>query len=193
MHLSELPVYSVWQVNQYVKQRMDEDQLLAGLLVRGEISNYKKYPSGHHYFSLKDDRGAIRCVLFRGDAFRLRFQPSNGMRVVAYGRVSVFPRDGQYQLYCTELFADGQGDLHAAFEQLKERLAREGLFEQDAKQHKWDCYSCLLHNSCFLRGLSSTRESKNFPYHVYKLNSGCKDSYFFRTCVNRSALLHVYN
>ena len=134
MHLSELPVYSVWQVNQYVKQRMDEDQLLAGLLVRGEISNYKKYPSGHHYFSLKDDRGAIRCVLFRGDAFRLRFQPSNGMRVVAYGRVSVFPRDGQYQLYCTELFADGQGDLHAAFEQLKERLAREGLFEQDAKQ-----------------------------------------------------------
>lgn len=96
--------------------------------------HYKKYPSGHHYFSLKDDRGAIRCVLFRGDAFRLRFQPSNGMRVVAYGRVSVFPRDGQYQLYCTELFADGQGDLHAAFEQLKERLAREGLFEQDAKQ-----------------------------------------------------------
>ena len=134
MHLSELPVYSVWQVNQYVKQKMDEDQLLAGLLVRGEISNYKKYPSGHHYFSLKEDRGAIRCVLFRGDAFRLRFQPSNGMRVVAYGRVSVFPRDGQYQLYCTELFADGQGDLHAAFEQLKERLAREGLFEQDAKQ-----------------------------------------------------------
>ena len=134
MHLSELPVYSVWQVNQYVKQRMDEDQLLAGLLVRGEISNYKKYPSGHHYFSLKDDRGAIRCVLFRGDAFRLRFQPSNGMRVVAYGRVSVFPRDGQYQLYCTELFADGQGDLHAAFEQLKERLAREGLFAQDIKQ-----------------------------------------------------------
>ena len=119
MRLSELPVYSVWQVNQYVKQMMDRDQLLAGLLVRGEISNYKKYPSGHHYFSLKDEQGAIRCVLFRGDAVRLRFQPANGMRVVAYGRVSVFPRDGQYQLYCTQLFADGLGDLHAAFEQLK--------------------------------------------------------------------------
>ncbi len=134
MRLSELPVYSVWQVNQYVKQMMDQDQLLAGLLVRGEISNYKKYPSGHHYFSLKDEQGAIRCVLFRGDAIRLRFQPANGMRVVAYGRVSVFPRDGQYQLYCTELFADGRGDLHAAFEQLKARLAREGLFDQDAKR-----------------------------------------------------------
>lgn len=134
MRLSELPVYSVWQVNQYVKQMMDQDQLLAGLLVRGEISNYKKYPSGHHYFSLKDEQGAIRCVLFRGDAVRLRFQPANGMRVVAYGRVSVFPRDGQYQLYCTQLFADGLGDLHAAFEQLKERLAREGLFAQEAKR-----------------------------------------------------------
>ena len=134
MRLSELPVYSVWQVNQYVKQMMDRDQLLAGLLVRGEISNYKKYPSGHHYFSLKDEQGAIRCVLFRGDAVRLRFQPANGMRVVAYGRVSVFPRDGQYQLYCTQLFADGLGDLHAAFEQLKERLAREGLFAQEAKR-----------------------------------------------------------
>ncbi len=134
MRLSELPVYSVWQVNQYVKQMMDQDQLLAGLLVRGEISNYKKYPSGHHYFSLKDEQGAIRCVLFRGDAVRLRFQPANGMRVVAYGRVSVFPRDGQYQLYCTQLFANGLGDLHAAFEQLKERLAREGLFAQEAKR-----------------------------------------------------------
>ena len=80
--------------------------------------------------------------------------------------------------------------------ELREEKAPElhkAYIEQDAKQHKWDCYSCLLHNSCFLRGLSSTRESKNFPYHVYKLNSGCKDSYFFRTCVSRSALLHVYN
>ena len=134
MNLSELPVYSVSQVNGYLKRLMDGDGLLAGLLVRGEISNYKKYPSGHHYFSLKDEQGAIRCVMFRGDASRLRFRPANGMQVVAYGRVTVYPRDGQYQLYCSELFTDGQGDLNAAFEQLKAKLAKEGLFDTAAKQ-----------------------------------------------------------
>ena len=134
MNLSELPVYSVSQVNGYLKRLMDGDGLLAGLLVRGEISNYKKYPSGHHYFSLKDEQGAIRCVMFRGDASRLRFRPANGMQVVAYGRVTVYPRDGQYQLYCSELFTDGQGDLNAAFEQLKAKLAKEGLFDPAAKQ-----------------------------------------------------------
>ena len=134
MNLSELPVYSVSQVNGYIKRLMDGDGLLAGLLVRGEISNYKKYPSGHHYFSLKDEQGAIRCVMFRGDASRLRFRPANGMQVVAYGRVTVYPRDGQYQLYCGELFTDGQGDLNAAFEQLKAKLAKEGLFDPAAKQ-----------------------------------------------------------
>jgi exodeoxyribonuclease VII large subunit len=131
---SEFPVYSVSQVNRYIKDMMDGDGLLSGLLIRGEISNYKKYPSGHHYFSLKDEQGALRCVMFRGDASRLRFQPANGMRVVAFGRITVFPRDGQYQLYCNELFADGVGDLSIAFEQLKERLGKEGLFSQEAKQ-----------------------------------------------------------
>ena len=108
---------------------MDSDELLSGLLVRGEISNYKCYPSGHHYFSLKDGEGSIRCVMFRGDAVRLRFRPSNGMKIIAFGRVSVFPRDGQYQLYCSDLLADGKGDLNAAFEQLKEKLREEGLFD----------------------------------------------------------------
>ena len=134
METGRFPVYSVSQVNGHVKQLMDGDYLLSDLLVRGEISNYKCYPSGHHYFSLKDAQSAIRCVLFRGDAARLRFRPANGMSVIAFGRVSVFPRDGQYQLYCTELFPDGQGALDQAFERLRLRLEQEGLFDPARKQ-----------------------------------------------------------
>ncbi len=134
MEPGRFPVYSVSQVNGHVKRLLDGDGLLSGLLVRGEISNYKCYPSGHHYFSLKDTQSAIRCVLFRGDAARLRFRPANGMSIVAFGRVSAFPRDGQYQLYCTELFPDGQGALDQAFEQLRLRLEQEGLFDPARKQ-----------------------------------------------------------
>lgn len=132
--MRQQPIYSVTQVNGYIKELMDRDGFLNGVFVRGELSNYKTYPSGHHYFSMKDEGGAIRCVLFRRDASRLRFRPENGMKVIAFGRVAVFPRDGQYQLYCTELSPDGVGDLHVAFEQLKEKLFREGLFEQDHKK-----------------------------------------------------------
>ena len=134
MNFSQLPVYSVSQVNGYLKDLMDGDPLLNGLLVRGEISNYKCYPSGHHYFSLKDEKGSLRCVMFRGDAVRLRFRPVNGMRAVAFGRVSVFPRDGQYQLYCTELMQDGRGALDEAFERLRRALEQEGLFNAANKK-----------------------------------------------------------
>jgi len=127
------PVYTVSQVNGYVKSLMDDDPLLGGLLVQGEISNYKCYPSGHHYFSLKDPQGSLRCVMFRSDAVRLRFRPVNGARVVAFGRVSVFPRDGQYQLYCSELMQDGRGALDEAFERLRLRLEAEGLFDDAHK------------------------------------------------------------
>jgi exodeoxyribonuclease VII large subunit len=122
------------QVGQYIKGFMDRDRVLSGLLVRGEISNYKMYPSGHHYFTLKDGEGALRCVMFRGDAASLRFRPENGMQVIAAGRVTVFPRDGQYQLYCARLTPEGAGDLHVAFEQLKEKLLRAGLFDQSRKK-----------------------------------------------------------
>ena len=121
--MKNAPIYSVTQVNQYIKGLLDRDGALAGLFVRGELSNYKAYPSGHHYFSLKDAEGAIRCVMFRREAMGLRFRPENGMKVVAFGRVTVFPRDGQYQLYCVRLTPEGAGDLHVAFEQLKEKLA----------------------------------------------------------------------
>lgn len=134
MNLTNLPVYTVSQVNGYIKSLMDGDEVLAGLLVRGEISNYKCYPSGHHYFSLKDENGSLRCVMFRGNAARLRFRPADGMRVVAFGRVSVYPRDGSYQLQCSDLMQDGRGALDEAFERLRRRLEGEGLFDDENKR-----------------------------------------------------------
>jgi len=131
---TEQAVLTPAQVGQYIKQFMDRDRILSGLMVRGEISNYKKYPSGHHYFTLKDGEGALRCVMFRGDAVSLRFTPQNGMQVIAAGRITVFPRDGQYQMYCTRLTPDGAGDLHVAFEQMKTRLMQEGLFDPTHKK-----------------------------------------------------------
>lgn len=128
-------VYSVSQVNQYIKELLDGDGTLSGVYIRGELSNYKVYPSGHHYFSLKDEGGSLRCVLFRREASTLRFRPENGMKVIALGRVTVFPRDGQYQLYVTALTPDGVGDLHVAFEQLKARLYAEGLFDREHKKN----------------------------------------------------------
>ena len=130
----ERTVLTPSQVGGYLKNLMDRDRLLSSLLVRGELSNYKMYPSGHHYFTLKDSEGALRCVMFRGDAQSLRFRPENGMQVIAAGRITVFPRDGQYQMYCVRLTPDGAGDLAMAFEQLKERLLREGLFDQEHKR-----------------------------------------------------------
>ena len=127
-------IYTVSQVNQYIKTLLDRDQVLTALYVRGEISNYKAYPSGHHYFSLKDGEGAIRCVMFKREAISLRFRPENGMKVIAFGRVAVFPRDGQYQLYCSTLTPEGVGDLHLAFEQLKQKLYAEGLFDPSHKK-----------------------------------------------------------
>ena len=127
-------IYRVSEVNQHIKQLIDADPGLNALLVRGEISNYKVYPSGHHYFTLKDGESALRCVMFAGMAKYLRFRPQNGMKVVASGKISVYPRDGGYQLYCSRLVSDGLGDLHIAFEQLKERLYAQGLFDSEHKK-----------------------------------------------------------
>lgn len=127
-------VLSITQINEYIRTMMDADALLSGLAVRGEISNYKMYPSGHHYFTLKDEGGALKCVMFKGNAMRLRFRPENGMKVIAMGKISVYPRDGAYQLYCSNLVLDGIGDLYAAFEQLKAKLAAQGLFDPAHKK-----------------------------------------------------------
>ena len=130
----EQHIFGVAEVNQLVKLLLDGEPMLQDVYVRGELSNYKMYPSGHHYFTLKDPEGALRCVMFRGSASHLRFRPENGMKVIAVGRVSVYPRDGAYQLYCDALSPDGVGDLHVAFEQLKEKLWKEGLFDEAHKK-----------------------------------------------------------
>ena len=126
-------IFGVGEANQLVKLLLDNEPMLQNIYVRGELSNYKIYPSGHHYFTLKDPEGALRCVMFRGQASRLRFRPENGMKVIAAGRISVFPRDGAYQLYCDSLTPEGAGDLAVAFEQLKARLYEEGLFDPARK------------------------------------------------------------
>ena len=127
-------IFSVSEANNFIKALLERVPQLQEIFVRGEISNYKLYPSGHHYFTLKDAEGAMRCVMFKGSAARLRFRPENGMKVIAFGRISVFPRDGAYQLYVNELNAEGLGDLHVAFEQLKAKLDAQGLFDPTHKK-----------------------------------------------------------
>ena len=127
-------ILTITQINEYIRGKLDEDRLLNQVAVRGEISNYKLYPSGHHYFTLKDEGAALKCVMFKGNAGSLRFRPENGMKVIALGRISVYPRDGAYQLYVSNMSMDGIGDLYAAFEQLKKKLAAQGLFDPAHKK-----------------------------------------------------------
>ena len=130
----EQKVYSVSDLNQLIKSLLDGTPELQSLCVQGELSNYKAYPSGHHYFTLKDAESSIRCVMFRGSASKLRFRPESGMHVTALGNVTVYPRDGAYQLYVSDLIPQGMGDLYVAFEQLKKKLAAEGLFDPAHKK-----------------------------------------------------------
>ena len=125
---------SVTKLNEYIQSKLDSDSKLSNVALRGEISNYKMYPSGHHYFTLKDESSSLKCVMFRSYASKLRFRPENGMKVIAMGRVSVYPRDGAYQLYCSSMAMDGIGDLYAAFEALKKKLSAEGLFDPGHKK-----------------------------------------------------------
>ena len=126
--------FTVTELNAHIKQLLDADALLGSVCVTGELSNYKVYPSGHHYFTLKDAESSLRCVMFRSSAQSLRFRPVSGMSVAAVGRITVYPRDGAYQLYCTRLIPGGVGDLYAAYEQLKEHLQKEGLFDRAHKK-----------------------------------------------------------
>lgn len=130
----EKPVFSVTELNNFLKQYFELNPILSNLCIVGEISNYKLYPSGHHYFSLKDSEGSISCVMFKGAGYSLRFRPQNGMKVLAFGRVTVYPRDGKYQLICSSIMPAGAGDLNIAFEQLKAKLDSEGLFDVNKKQ-----------------------------------------------------------
>ena len=127
-------IFSVAELTRRIKNLLDGEDALQRIWVRGEVSNYKVYPSGHHYFTIKDEEATLKAVMFRREASRLRFRPESGMKVIALGRITVYPRDGVYQLYVSELVPDGAGDLDAAFRQLKEKLDREGLFDAAHKK-----------------------------------------------------------
>lgn len=130
----EPKVFTVGQINRYIKNLLENDFILSSLLVQGEISNFKAHSSGHWYFTLKDAQGAIACVIFRQAAEQIPFQPENGMRVILYGTISLYEKTGQYQLYGEFMEPIGIGALQLAFEQSKEKLAAEGLFDADFKR-----------------------------------------------------------
>ena len=125
---------TVTQLNKYLKDRFDEDENLNAVLVKGEISNFKNHYTGHLYFTLKDENSLIKCIMFKSYAEKLQFKPKDGMKVMVFGSVSVFERDGVYQIYCKSMLEDGMGDLHEKFEQLKAKLEAEGLFSQSHKK-----------------------------------------------------------
>ena len=125
---------TVTQLNKYLKDRFDEDENLNAILVKGEISNFKNHYTGHLYFTLKDENSLIKCIMFKSSAVNLKFMPKDGMKVIIYGTVSVFERDGVYQIYCKMMQEDGMGSLHIAFEELKSKLGEEGLFSEEHKK-----------------------------------------------------------
>lgn len=125
---------TVSQITAYIKSGFDQDELLRNIWIKGEISNFKLHYSGHMYLTLKDEGAVLRAVMFRSSGARLKFRPDNGMKILARGRISVYERDGQYQLYIEEMILDGVGDLHVAYEQLLEKLRTEGLFDESRKK-----------------------------------------------------------
>lgn len=127
-------ILTVSAVNRYIKEIISRDMILSSLWVRGEISNFKHHSSGHMYFTLKEKNSLIKCVMFKTQNYYLNFLPENGMKVIIRGYISVYERDGQYQLYAEEMINDGVGNLHIAFEQLKNRLSEEGLFDSCYKK-----------------------------------------------------------
>lgn len=139
----EPKIFTVGQINRYIRNLLENDFILSSLLVKGEISNFKAHSSGHLYFTLKDASGALSCVMFRQDAAGLPFEPENGMQVVVYGHISLYEKTGQYQLYAEFMEPLGIGALQVAFEQLKEKLAAEGLFNGDFKREIPKNPSCI--------------------------------------------------
>lgn len=129
----KIKTLTVSEVTNYIKRVLDNDFILNNLSVKGEISNLKYHSSGHIYFSLKDDKGKVNCVMFRGNAAFLNFKLEEGMEVIINGRASIYPATGSFQIYCDEIQKEGQGELFIKFERLKEKLSKEGYFDEDHK------------------------------------------------------------
>lgn len=130
----EAMAVSVSDLNLYIKEKIAGDEALNAVVVKGEISNFKAHYTGHFYFTLKDDKSLIKCIMFKSYAERINFKPKDGMKVIVFGGVSVFERDGIYQIYAKAMMEQGVGDLYAAYEKLKEDLAKEGLFDESHKK-----------------------------------------------------------
>ncbi|MDO4744529.1 MAG: exodeoxyribonuclease VII large subunit, partial [Clostridia bacterium] len=130
----EKQTLTVGQLNLFIKDILGQIPILNDIRIKGEISNFKHHSSGHMYMSLKDETGVLRAVMFRSAAMTLNFRPENGMQIIAEGRISVYERDGQYQLYINSMEQEGKGNLHEQFEKLKAKLQAEGLFDQSAKK-----------------------------------------------------------
>ncbi len=127
-------ILSVSQINRYISFKLKEDKKLSGVMIRGEISNFTAHRSGHFYFTLKDNESAIKAVMFRSNAQKIKFMPQDGMNVIAMGSISVFERDGLYQIYVTDIIPDGVGSVYIANQQLREKLRKEGIFDESAKR-----------------------------------------------------------
>ncbi len=133
--MENITVVSVSQINQYVKDLIDAQRILQNIYIRGEIANFTNHAkTGHLYFTLKDDKSSIRAIMWSSNSAKLKFEPQNGMNVIVLGRVQAFMRDGVYQIYCDDIQPDGVGELYVAFEQLKEKLSAQGLFDQSHKK-----------------------------------------------------------
>lgn len=130
----ERQVFTVTALNEYIKMKLETDEALMRVFIRGEISNFTNHKSGHFYFTVKDETSRIAAVMFRSSASKLAFIPENGMKVIVGGRVSAYVRDGQYQIYVDTLEPDGVGALYIAYEQLKAKLGAEGLFDEAKKK-----------------------------------------------------------
>ena len=134
METVKISPISVTELNRYIKDKVAEDEFLNAVLVKGEISNFKHHYTGHMYFTLKDENSLIKCIMFKSQTATLKFMPKDGMKVIIFGTVSVFERDGVYQIYAKAMQEDGMGSLYVAFEKLKNKLELEGLFDESHKK-----------------------------------------------------------
>lgn len=134
METVKISPISVTELNRYIKDKVAEDEFLNAVLVKGEISNFKHHYTGHMYFTLKDENSLIKCIMFKSQTATLKFMPKDGMKVIIFGTVSVFERDGVYQIYAKSMQEDGVGDLYKAYEELKAKLEKEGLFDESHKK-----------------------------------------------------------
>jgi exodeoxyribonuclease VII large subunit len=163
----EIECLTVSQINAYINRKLKFDNNLKNVYVKGEISNFKTYPSGHSYFTLKDEKSQIPAVMFKGRKHSLKFQPENGMKVIIKGKIEVYERDGKYQLYASTMTEDGIGNLHVAFEQLKKKLKAEGLFDdahkKDIPEYPGKIGVVTAQTGAAIRDIITTIE-KRYPY-----------------------------